>query len=213
MKKCPGLLGPTGTRKICKNVHITIACKVSNLHKRETKNSLEVLTSFAPARSNFVTDNQKNWIFLLEQISPWACQPSRSGKEMNHVNEKKLLSFCSQIMPSLVNFLKVPWFEYSYCNTPFLLLIIGKFVILEDIHTHPKDGHWKFRWGGESQKPNFFGKVWSKTRNSRRWEGPNQNTILGGYGYFLKPHNEDLRTIKFYSFFKEQYLLTTVYGN
>ena len=40
-------------------------------------------TSFAPARSNFVTANQNNWIFLLEEISPSALPPARSGKEIN----------------------------------------------------------------------------------------------------------------------------------
>ena len=111
-------------------------------------------------------------------------------------------------------------------NTPFLLLIIAnsrkliRKVILENIHTYPKDGHWKFRWEGESQKPTFLGKVWSKTGNSRGREGPNQNTILGGDGYFLEPYNEkwtytneDLRAVKSYSFVKKYHLLTTVYGN
>ena len=30
-----------------------------------------------------------------------------------------------------------------------------KCAVPENIHTHPKEGHWKFRGGG-SQKPNFF---------------------------------------------------------
>ena len=69
---------------VCKNVHIKIACKVSNLHKTETSNSLETLTSFAQAHSNFVKTNQKNWIFSLEQISPSARQPTRSGLMVTH---------------------------------------------------------------------------------------------------------------------------------
>ena len=52
----------------------------------------------------------------------------------------------------------------------------NKGVVLENIHTHPKEGHWKF-WG----KSKFFlGKVWGKTGNSREGgEGPNRKTILG----------------------------------
>ena len=52
--------GRMETNKCAENVHITTACIVSNLHKKETYNSLEALTSFAKARSNFVTANQKN---------------------------------------------------------------------------------------------------------------------------------------------------------
>ena len=30
------------------------------------------------------------------------------------------------------------------------------FAVPENFHTHPMEGHWKFRRGGGSQKPKFF---------------------------------------------------------
>ena len=54
------LMGPTENRQMYekwKNVHIKRACIVSNLHKTESYNSMEALTSFVAARSNFVTAN------------------------------------------------------------------------------------------------------------------------------------------------------------
>ena len=71
---------------MCKNVHISIACIVPNLPKKETSNSLEALLNRGNAHSIFVAANKKNWIFFLEQISPSnSARPlARSGKEIRH---------------------------------------------------------------------------------------------------------------------------------
>jgi len=39
-------------------------------------------------------------------------------------------------------------------------------VVPENIHTHPKEGYWKFKVGGGSQKPNFLRKVRTKYKLS-----------------------------------------------
>ena len=31
-----------------------------------------------------------------------------------------------------------------------------KYAVPDNTHTHPKEGHWKFRGEGSSPKPNFF---------------------------------------------------------
>ena len=73
--------GRLETDKSANNVYLQLRAKYLICIKK-TYNSLETLTSFATARSNFVTANKKNWIFLIEQISPLALLPARSGKEI-----------------------------------------------------------------------------------------------------------------------------------
>ena len=48
-------------------------------------------------------------------------------------------------------------------------------VLPENIHTHPKDGHWKFQRGRGLKGQNFL-----KERMKLGWGNSNQNTILGG---------------------------------
>ena len=72
------------------------------------------------------------------------------------------------------------------CND---LCSILKCAVPENIHTHPMEGQWKFRGGGQ----NFKRKVWDLSRNSRGVVGGGgfkpKNLPWEGYGYFLEQHN------------------------
>ena len=46
------------------------------------------------------------------------------------------------------------------------------------IHTHPKDGQWKFRGGGGSQKGKY--KARPEITGGGGWQGSNQETTHGG---------------------------------
>ena len=63
-------------------------------------------------------------------------------------------------------------------------------VLPENIHSPPKDGHWKFRGEGGSQKPKFL-----KESMKESWKflvGGRVQTkkkhLWGRYGYFLELH-------------------------
>ena len=43
-------------------------------------------------------------------------------------------------------------------------------AVPENIHTHPEEGHWKFRGGGD-KKPNFLKESMKQNRNFQRGGG------------------------------------------
>jgi len=53
-------------------------------------------------------------------------------------------------------------------------------VVPENIHTHHTEGHWKFRGGGGSQKPNFFKGSMPEIVISGGVGGSNEITFYGG---------------------------------
>ena len=72
---------------------------------------------------------------------------------------------------------------------------IKQCVVPENIHTHPKDDHWKFRWGGGSQKPEFLRESMSQNWKFQGGRVQTKKPSLGsGYGYFLEPHNAATNT-------------------
>ena len=79
------------------------------------------------------------------------------------------------------------------CWTLFHISLNVRFQA-ENIHTLPKEGHWKFRGGDGSQKPKFL-----KENMKLNWNyqggrvGSNHKTFCGGgggegYRYFLESH-------------------------
>ena len=63
-------------------------------------------------------------------------------------------------------------------------------AVPENIHTHPKEGHWKFRGGGVSKAKIFKGKYDAKLEipgGSGRGVQP-KNLPWVRYGYILEPH-------------------------
>ena len=56
-------------------------------------------------------------------------------------------------------------------------------VIPENIHTHPKEGHWKFQEGVLKAKI-FKGKYEAKLEFLEGWEGSNQKTFHEGVWIF-----------------------------
>ena len=70
-------------------------------------------------------------------------------------------------------------------------------MIPENIHTHPKEGHWKFRGGGASQKV-FKGKYEAKLEIQEEWgEGcQNQKTFRVGMDIFWN-HTKVISSYKF----------------
>ena len=66
-------------------------------------------------------------------------------------------------------------------------------MVPENIHTHPKDGHWKIRGGGglKSQLKLFKGKYEAKLEipgGGGVGRNEQKNHPWGSYGYLLKPH-------------------------
>ena len=55
-----------------------------------------------------------------------------------------------------------------------------KNAVPENIHTHPKDGHWNSEGEGDSIAKTFKRKNKAKLEFPWGWEGSNQKTILGG---------------------------------
>ena len=73
-------------------------------------------------------------------------------------------------------------------------------AVTENIHTHPKEGNWKFLGGGVSQAKNFKGKYGATSKLEIPGGGcSNQKTFCGGYGYFLEPHITMITNIYFMS--------------
>ena len=64
-------------------------------------------------------------------------------------------------------------------------------VVPENIHTHPKEGYWKFQGEGGFQKPNFLKESMELKWNFQRGWGvqAKKNLPWEGYGYFLEQHN------------------------
>jgi len=59
-------------------------------------------------------------------------------------------------------------------------------VVPEDIHTHPMKGHWKFRGGGRSHRPNFSKESMKLNWNFQRGGGHQSKkpSIGGGMNIF-----------------------------
>ena len=65
----------------------------------------------------------------------------------------------------------------AYCGVP------------ENIHTHPKEGKWKFQGGGGSKAQFFKGKYGTKMVFLEGVGGFKlENLPWEGYGYFLEQH-------------------------
>ena len=65
-----------------------------------------------------------------------------------------------------------------------------KCAVPENIHTHPKDGHLKFRGGWGSQLHKFLKESMKVDWKSQGVGGSKpKNHPWGRYGYFLEPHN------------------------
>ena len=63
-------------------------------------------------------------------------------------------------------------------------------MVPENIHTHPKDGHWQFQGGGGSERPKFLKESMKLNWNFQRRGGGLKviNHPWGRYGYFLEPY-------------------------
>ena len=48
------------------------------------------------------------------------------------------------------------WLNFEYHACRLFIAQIPKKCVVPEIITHPKEGHWKFRRGGESQKPKIL---------------------------------------------------------
>ena len=70
-------------------------------------------------------------------------------------------------------------------------------VVPENIHTHPKEGSWKFQGGRGFQKPNFLKEsVALKWNFQRGWGVQAKNLPREGYGHFLEQHNgQEIRQV------------------
>ena len=74
-------------------------------------------------------------------------------------------------------------FQYAF-RTPL------QCAVPENIHTHPKEGQWKFQGGRGSQKPDFLKEGMGLYWNFQRDGGiQTKNHPWEGYRYFLEQHN------------------------
>ncbi len=102
-KKSSWLLRPTVNNETSKNLYIMIACMISNLHKKQTLNSLGALTSLtlyvqilALWQLCFERANKKNEFSYLARSRLPARPPVRSGNKisMKDIEEIKPLFLC-----------------------------------------------------------------------------------------------------------------------